>query len=615
MQTRTFRKWVGRAALAAGALLASLVLPSAHPAELLDPADAFKFSAAVGDDGKSVAARFSIADGYYLYRERFGFAASDGVQIGAPQYPPGEIKYDATFNRELEVYRGNLLVNLPLRSGSGAFTLTARLQGCADQGVCYPPEARTATLVLTMASNGSASPGAAPASAGSPPAESPDLGRIAAALESGSLPTVLPIFFVLGLLLSFTPCVLPMVPILSSIIVGEGGRGPGSGEGAMTRTRGLVLASAYALGMAIVYTVFGVAAGLAGEGLTGALQQPWALAVFAGLLAALALSLFGLYELQLPSAWQTRIARASAGIVGGKIAGVFAMGALSALIVGPCVAAPLAGALLYISQTRDVVIGGGALFAMAAGMSVPLLLLGGSAGALLPRAGPWMESVKRFFGALLTALALWTISPAIPVWAQMLAWAALLIIGAAYLGVFNALPRPADGWPRLRKAVGAALLLLGALEIVGVASGGRDVLLPLAHLASARGAAARDSQAWTPVASVEQLDAALAGADGRPLVLDFYADWCVSCKEMDRFTYADARVAARLSAFRLLRVDVTSNGDQAKALLKRFRLFGPPATIFFDSQGREVRTRVIGFESADRFLATLERAVELAAES
>ena len=600
-------KWIGRSVLVA--LLAWLLLPAVRANDLLDPEDAFKFSAAIRDDGRGVEARFTIADGYYLYRERFGFAASDGVQLGAPQYPPGKIKFDETFNRKLEIYRGNVTVNLPVKSGSGAFTLTAKLQGCADQGVCYPPDARTAQLVLSSAPNELVPPAADPNSAASPSGSPGDPGRIEAALQSRSLPTVLPIFFVLGLLLSFTPCVLPMVPILSSVIVGQGGHLRDGKVHELTKTRGLVLASAYSLGMAIVYTAFGVAAGLAGEGLAGALQQPWVLTLFAALMVALALSLFGLFELQLPSAWQSQIAQASASIPGGRIAAVFAMGALSALIVGPCVAAPLAGALLYISQTRDIVIGGGALFAMAAGMSVPLLLVGVSAGALLPRAGLWMESVKRLFGVLLMGVALWTFSPVIPVWAQMLAWATLLIVCAVYLRVFDALPSQAGGWTRLWKGVGVVLLLLGAVQIVGVASGGRDVLLPLELLGSTRSAAQPGSLVWGRVASVDQLDAALAGANGKPFLLDFYADWCVSCKEMERFTFADERVAARLGDFQLLRADVTSNSDQDKALLKRFRLFGPPATIIFDGHGREVPTRVIGFEAAMQFLATLGRAV------
>jgi thiol:disulfide interchange protein DsbD len=610
MESIKLRQWVGRVALVAIAWLALPIQAAVRAADFLDPEDAFRFSATVAEDGRSVAARFSIADGYYLYHERFAFVASDGVQLGTPQYPPGKVKFDETFNKEVLTYRGDVVVRLPVESGSGAFTLTTGLQGCADRGLCYPPEQRTTQLLLTAASNASAPPGAGTALAGSEFVTATEQGRIDSALKSRSLLAVLPIFFVLGLLLSFTPCVLPMLPILSSIIVGKGALDREGGGHGLTRTRGFVLALAYALGMAIVYTALGVAAGLAGEGLAAALQQPWALALFAALLVALALSMFGFYELQLPSAWQTRLAQVLGRSSGGTLAGVFTMGALSGLIVGPCVAAPLAGALLYISQTRDVVIGGSALFAMAAGMSVPLLLVGVSAGSLLPRAGRWMESIKRLFGVLLIAVALWMVSPVIPAWAQMLAWAAFFIVSATYLCALDSLPMDASGWRRLGKGVGLVLLVLGAVQIVGAASGGRDVLRPLERLASAPGASETGSLAWRRVESVDQLDAALAGANGKPVLLDFYADWCVSCKEMDRFTFSDPRVANKLAGIQLLRADVTANNAEDKALLKRFGLFGPPGTIFFDGQGDEVPgTRVIGFEPANQFLTSLARAV------
>ena len=604
--------WVGRFVIAALAWLAWPVQQPAHSADFLDPQDAFKFSAAVTDGGKAVDAHFTIADGYYLYQERFGFGASDGVQLGSPQFPPGKIKFDRTFNRELVTYRHDVVVRLPIESGNGPFTLTAKLQGCADRGVCYPPETRTVRLAP-----GATSPAWEPSDAGvrsvaSDPVTASDPGRVESALKSGSLLTVLPIFFVLGLLLSFTPCVLPMLPILASFIVGQSARPGDGGNPGLTRASGFALALAYSLGMAIVYTALGVAAGLAGEGLAAALQQPAVLALFAALLVALALSMFDFYDLQLPSAWQTRLARASGRGSGGRFFGVFAMGAISALMVGPCVAAPLAGALLYISQTRDVVIGGAALFAMAAGMSVPLLLVGVSAGSLLPRAGRWTESVKRLFGVLLIAVALWLVSPVIPAWAQMLGWAVLLIVSATYLRVMDGLPTEATGWQRLWKGVGLVLLFLGAVQIVGAASGGRDVLRPLQQLASGRDVVKAGSLlAWRPVQDIDQLDAALANANGKPTLLDFTADWCVSCTEMERFTFSDPRVAARLAGMQLLRVDVTLNSAQDKTLLKRFHLFGPPGTIFFDRQGREVPgARVIGFESADKFLVGLARAID-----
>jgi thiol:disulfide interchange protein DsbD len=436
-------RWLARLALLA---VAWSIQPTAHAADLLDPEEAFKLSAAVADDGKTIVARFNIADAYYLYRERFGFAGSDGVQLGLPQYPRAITKFDETFDKEVPVYRGNVVVRVPIQSGKGAFVFTARLQGCADQGVCYPPEERTVKLVLGGESSVVGPPAGDATSITSPATSPTNSGRIETALRSRSLVAVLPIFFVLGLLLSFTPCVLPMLPILSSIIVGQGAARREGDRNEPGKVRGFTLALAYALGVAIVYTALGVAAGLAGEGFAGALQQPWVLILFAALLVGLALSLFGLYELQLPSVLQSRLAHASGRISGGRFAGVFAIGAISALIVGPCVAAPLAGVLLYISQTRDVVIGGVALFAMAAGMSVPLLLVGAGAGSLLPRAGHWMQSVERLFGILLIAVALWTISPVIPVSLQMLGWAALVIVGASFLRVFDAPADGASGW-------------------------------------------------------------------------------------------------------------------------------------------------------------------------
>lgn len=583
------------------ALLAlALVLPSAAAApedDFLDPEKAFEFSARMLD-ARTIEARWKIADGYFMYREKISFAADNGVALGAPELPRGKIKFDTNFNKDVETYRDELVVRIPVVAGGGAFTLTAASQGCADRGLCYPPQAQTARLVLAAST-------AAP-----PPAAQTDEGRIEAALKSGSLAAVMPLFLLLGLLLAFTPCVLPMVPILSSIIVGQSAQ-----DAPIGKARGLSLAAAYSLGMAIVYTAMGVAAGLAGEGLAAALQTPAVLATFAAVLVLLALSMFGFYELQLPASLQAKLAGISNNQRSGSYAGVFVMGAVSALIVGPCVAAPLAGALLYISQTKDVVVGGAALFSMAAGMSVPLLLVGLSAGSLLPRAGAWMEGVKRFFGALLIAVAIWMVSPVIPAWAHMLAWAALFIVSAAYLSTFDPLPAGASGWRKLWKGVGALLAIAGTVQIVGVATGGRDVLQPLQQLAARPGAATAaavgDAKSrWVKVASVAELDAAIAANRGRVAMLDFYADWCVSCIEMERFTFHEQRVAERLDKLLLLQADVTRNTPADKELLKRFRLFGPPGIIFFDPQGREIEGgRVIGFQNADAFLATIERAM------
>jgi thiol:disulfide interchange protein DsbD len=536
------RQWLGRIALVAAASVGAIAQPTAHAADFLDPEDAFKFSAVATEGGKAIEAHFSVADGYYLYRERLGFAVDAGGRLGAPRLPPGTVKFDETFNKEVVTYRGDVTVKLPVESGNGAFTLTATLQGCADRGLCYPPEQRSVRLILNARADESGPPGTRPAAIASASAAPDEQGRIEATLQSRSLLSVLPLFFVLGILLGVTPCVLPMVPILSSIIVGDIARRSGGEHRTPGKAPALLLALAYSLGMAIVYTAFGVAAGLAGEGLAAIFQRSWIVVLFAGLLVALAMSMFGFYDLQLPSSWQTRLAQTSGRFCGGRLGSVFAMGALGALVVGPCVAAPLAGALLYISQTADALIGGSALFAMACGMSVPLLLVGVSAGSLLPRAGRWMEWVKRATGALLIATAAWMISPVIP-------------------------------------------------------------------LASSHSATQQNWPNWARIESVDQLDSALRSANGKPVLVDFYADWCVSCKEMEHFTFRDPRVAEQMAGFRLLRVDVTANSDRDKALLRRFHLFGPPATLFFDGQGHEVAgARAIGFESAREFLVTLARA-------
>jgi thiol:disulfide interchange protein DsbD len=437
--------------------------------------------------------------------------------------------------------------------------------------------------------------------AGAPAAQSEDM--LIAELFRGETWLLIASFFGFGLLLSFTPCVLPMVPILSGIIVGRGHH--------LTRGHGLLLSGAYVLGMAITYALAGVAAGYSGALLSDALQNPWVLGSFALVFVALALSMFGLYELQLPATLQTRLAGASSRLHGGHFAGVFVMGMLSALIVGPCVAAPLAGALLYISQSGDAVLGGSALFAMALGMGVPLLAVGASAGALVPKAGPWMESVKRFFGVLLLAVAIYLVSPVIPMAVQMLAWAALLILSGVYLRAIDPLPPHARGFARFSKGVGIVALVAGIAYVIGALSGSRDLLQPLSGLRGVAGApAAGPAVAFQRVASIAELDAAVASARGKTVMLDFYADWCVSCKEMERYTFTDPGVQSRLAGMVKLQADVTVGTADHQALLRRFRLFGPPGIVFFDPAGREIQgLRVIGFQPAAKFTTVLDQAL------
>jgi len=613
-------------ALALLALFTLSLLPGlARADDFLEPEQAFKLTVkAIGGD--KLAVNYEIAPGYYMYREQFKLEAA-GATLGAIDIPAGKTKFDETFQKTVEVYRDGLNVPVTVSQAAAKFNLSITGQGCADKGLCYPP--MTAVYEVSLAGFGgdgsvkraeSIEPGSAPqgvaagveasssviapSAVGAAPAS--EMGRLDAALQSGRFWTVVGVFFVAGLLLSLTPCVLPMLPILSSIIVGTAGSGKAS------RSRGLALAMSYSLGMALIYTALGVAAGLAGEGLAATLQKPWVLAAFAVALVLFSLSMFGAYELQLPSGLTGGLSQASQRLPAGRFLGVFVMGGVSALIVSPCVAAPLAGALLYLSQTRDVMLGGSALFALACGMSVPLLLLGASAGSLLPRAGAWMDGVKHFFGMLLLAVALWTVQPVLPAGVTQALWGALLIGTAAMLGLFQ--PAHAIHRPRtwLRKTTAVVSLVFGLLQLVGAAAGGTDPLKPLAGLgrveAQSLGAESVGALKFQKISSVAELDAAIAQA-GRPVMLDFYADWCVSCKEMERFTFTDSAVKAKLAGALLLKADVTANSPEDRALLKRFKLFGPPGIIFFDAKGQEqTGVRVIGFQNAERFLSSLNMA-------
>jgi thiol:disulfide interchange protein DsbD len=425
--------------------------------------------------------------------------------------------------------------------------------------------------------------------------------------ESGDFWLILTGFFGIGLLLSFTPCVFPMFPILSGIIANRGEH--------ITRSRGFILSLAYVMGMAITYAIAGVAAGLSGAMLAAALQNAWVLGSFALIFVTLAFSMFGFYELQLPAFLQSKLTEEAGHIRGGHLTGVFGMGALSALIVGPCVAAPLAGALLYISQTRDVLLGGSALFVMALGMGVPLLLLGASAGALLPKAGPWMEAVKQFFGVLLLGVAIWLISPVIPAVAHMLLWSALLIVSAIYLHAVDPLKPDVSGFRKFMKGIGMIALLLGVALLIGVLSGSRDILQPLSKIGIAGanpqmgGALASQNQhlQFQRVKTVAELDQRIAQSRDKYVMVDFYADWCISCKEMERFTFTDPKVQSRLKDVVLLQVDVTAGTLDDFALLKRFKLFGPPGILFIDRMGRDVpNIRLIGFQDTERFINILD---------
>lgn len=558
-------------------------------------------------DAHTLQANFKITQGYYLYRDRINFKALDeSAKFAATVFPQGDVKNDPNFGRIVVFHHSfQALVPVQVNKPAERVKVVVEYQGCSEQGLCYPPIEKTFDVVMqdrntanTQTWLGKIDP---EVTAAAPRATAQNEGsKVEQLLQQGSFWLVISFFFGAGLLLAFTPCIFPMVPILSGIIVGRGAQ--------ITKMHAFLLSLAYVLGMAVTYALAGVAAGFSGELISNALQTPWVLGSFAAVFVLLSLSMFGFYELQLPTALQSKLADTSNRLHGGHLSGVFIMGALSAIIMGPCVAAPLAGALLYISKTHDAILGGVALFTLALGMGAPLLLVGTSAGALLPKAGAWMDAVKRFFGVMLLALAIWIIQPLLPIAVQMALWALLLILTAAYLHVLDAVPQRASGWYKLRKGVGLLLLLLGISYLVGALSGAHDILRPLGALGKAE---TSDSTpfAWQKVKDMAELDSRIAQAKGKVVALDFYADWCVSCKEMERYTLSDAQVRQRMQAAVLLQMDVTENTADDKAVLKRYGLFGPPATIFFDAQGREREdARVVGYQNVGEFLKSIKSA-------
>jgi len=601
--------------------------------ELLPPDQAFKLTIKVRN-AHTLIAEFEPAKNYYLYKDKIAFKPkSAGTLIEKISLPQGKMKNDPTFG-QTEVYYKPFQAVISLKREmptSTQLSLAATYQGCNEPiGVCYAPIDKLIKLTLPVAKSvagvlaDSVSNDATAATdfittkqtdPKSKLLELPDNRRsiesesikIGKMFEGGNFWLILASFFGIGLLLSFTPCVFPMFPILSGIIVNSGEH--------LTKGHGFILALAYVMGMSLTYSAAGVAAGLSGAMLSVALQNAWVLGGFALVFVALSLSMFGFYELQLPNSIQSKLSKETGHLRGGHLASVFGMGALSALIIGPCVAAPLAGALLYISQTRDVVLGAAALFSMALGMGIPLLILGASAGAFLPKAGPWMESVKRFFGVLLLGVAIWLISPVIPAAIHMLMWAALLIISAIYLNAIDSLPTGSSGSRKFLKGIGIISLLLGIALLVGVLSGGRDILQPLdkINLTSISGNNTNKTNIieskhlpFQRVSSLTELNKRIAESQNKYVMLDFYADWCISCKEMERFTFTDPEVKNRLGDVVLLQVDVTEGTADDEALLKYFKLFGPPGILFFDPSGREIYdARTIGYQNNKEFLAIL----------
>jgi thiol:disulfide interchange protein DsbD len=581
--------------------------------EFLPPDLAFRF-APVADGPDRVKLVWELADGYYLYRSRIKVETrSDRAQLGGLAMPTGQIKQDEYFGRQ-EVYHRQLIATLPVaRAGGAAFELPLQVtyQGCADKGVCYPPIVKTVNISLPAGGAGGAPSASTPTGAGTgaaakaaPTGAGPNAlafvseqDSYASVLRNSNILWVMLSFLGTGILLSFTPCVLPMVPIVSGIIIGDGTR--------LTVKRTFTLSLTYVLGMALTYTAAGIAVAAGGQQVQAAFQQPWIIATFASMFVVLALSMFGLFTLQMPAAIQTRLATVSNRQAAGSYGGVAVMGALSALIVTTCVAPALVGALLFIGQSGNMVRGGLALFAMGLGMGAPLLVVGASAGKLLPKAGPWMDLVKRFFGALMLAVAAWMLERIVPDRFALLLWivptaAAAIVLWTGARGLRGSLVP-------VRVLGTAAAVYAGAL-VAGVIMGNTDPLSPLTRSV----ASARHDLPFRTIKSLTDLQREVddASSHGKGVLLDFYADWCVSCKEMERYTFTDSAVQSALHDTVLLRANVTDNDAQDQALLRHFNIYGPPTIALYGADGQERRNfRVVGYMKAADFVALLHRAL------
>jgi thiol:disulfide interchange protein DsbD len=596
-----FRTVLGAILLAASAVAAAqgLLGPASNQDQFLPVDEAFVLTA-TPDGGERIALDWRVAPGYYLYRHRVNVETSTpGFELGELSMPDGNQKTDEFFG-DVEVYYDTLNASVPVIRPTDASSLEIAVgyQGCADAGLCYPPVTKTVAIEMP--------PPGTPARAEAPGMVA-EQDRLATLIADGSLLVVMALFFGSGLLLAFTPCVLPMIPILSGIIAGQGA--------AATPRRSFMLSVVYVLGMALTYTIAGAAFAAAGQQAQAFFQQPWIIITFAALFVVLALAMFGLFDLRIPAALETRLAAVSGRQKAGSFVGTAIMGALSALVVTACVAPPMVAALAVIGQTGDVVRGALALFAMAIGMGSPLLLVGVAGGRFLPHAGPWMTTIKTLFGVLFLAVAVWMLERILPGSLTLALWALLVIVGGYYFGGFGRHAAGTDSWRFIARGAGFAAVVWGVIMLVGAAAGGHDPLQPL------RGAAlpgfgtggapvGAEELPFRSVTTIVELDNELAAAStaGQPVMLDFYVDWCVSCKEMEKYTFSVAGVRQDLAGFVLLKADVTANNESDQELLRRFGVYGPPTTAFFGSHGRECRGfRLVGFVAADDFRDHLAR--------
>jgi thiol:disulfide interchange protein DsbD len=566
--------------------------------KLLPGDQAFQFFATI-KDANTIHVNWVIADGYYLYKEKTGLSLINTTpnQLGGYTLPQGKPYDDEAFGK-VHIFHNDLSFDVPIirtQKIEQKISLLAKYQGCADLGVCYPPMESTVELILptTAQLNNPVTT--------QPTSELSEQDQIFQSLKNDSFGITLLSFFGFGLLLAFTPCIFPMIPILSGIIVGQG-------QNVSTR-KAFLLSLSFVIASALTYTAFGVLAALFGSNLQTIFQEPWIIALFSGIFILLSLSMFGFYNLELPKSLQAKLHNSSDKHRDGSYFGAAIMGALSSLIVGPCVAAPLAGALIFIGQTGDVILGGAALFVMGFAMGSPLLILGASAGSLLPKAGQWLNSTKAIFGVIMLAISVWMLDRILPPSVTMLLSATLLIIPAIYLHALDSIPEQQSNWSKLWKGLGVMMLIYGVLLLIGLSMGNTSLFQPLKGVGG-NATSKQEGVSFKRITSIADLEQNLEQAKNNQqiVMLDFYADWCISCKEMEAYTFTDEKVKQKLSHFVLLQADVTKNSADDKALLERFNLFGPPAILFFGTDKLEKKSsRIIGYQNSDPFLSHLNK--------
>ncbi|MFW3344342.1 protein-disulfide reductase DsbD [Aliarcobacter butzleri] len=549
--------------------------------KVLEPEEAFKVKFIKNEDSLNI--KFELGKDIYLYHDKLqiNILKPQKIEITKELNIPKPVNYE-----EFIVHFDDLNLTIPynlLKSkvDSKEFEIELKFQGCSKAGLCYAPMSQKQILVLNTNIQDEVS------------TNINETDSIANSLKEKNLLLVLLTFFGFGLLLSLTPCVFPMIPILSSIIVGA------SKNETMTASRGFFLSLVYVLSMSVAYTIAGVIAGIFGANLQVALQNPYVLVIFALIFVALAFSMFGYFEIRLPQAIQNRVNKTTDGKEKQGILGIAIMGFLSALIVGPCVAPPLAGALVYIGQTGDAILGGLALFVMSLGMGVPLLLIGLGAGKFMPKPGGWMESITRIFGIVMLGVAIWLLDRVLNASIIIYLWALLLLGSAIYLKIYQHI---------LTQLITIVIFILGVVLFVGAISGATNPLNPLEKFTSSKMTQVSDEKLiFKKVKNIQELELAIKNSN-KPVMLDFWASWCVSCKELEEITFQDEQVINKLQEFTLLKADVTENNDEDKALQKKFGVVGPPALIFWDKDKNEIQaSRIIGYKNPKDFLEIVNK--------